>query len=291
MDIRRYYRMADRDGFALGAFNFADSITAHGIAEAASALRAPIIMSTSEGESEVITPEMARAVVDALKRIHKLPIILHLDHGKSMASIKRCIAAGYDSVHLDGSSLRYAENVRLTRQAVRYAHARGVWIEGELGHIGGGSTLHAEIDYEEALRGSIYTDPEQAAEFVEKTGVDSLAVNIGNVHGVWKGKPHIDFPRLKRINKLAKCYLVLHGGSGIPDAQIRRAVRYGIDKININSEMRIAYTEELRKALGDPEQYVPRNYLPLAQDAVTRVVANKLSLFNAKGRAPGKGRQ
>lgn len=283
--IMRLYRKATKERFALGAFNFSDSITARGIADAAASLRAPVIMSTSEGEQKVIAPELARYTVDGLQKKHRMKIILHLDHGKSLKSIKESIRTGYDSVHMDGSALAYKENLRITKQAVRYAHQRNIFIEGELGHIEGGSTLHKKRTYRDALKNSAFTNPAQAREFIEKTGVDSLAVNVGNVHGLWKGTPHIDFPRLKEIIKLTNIFTVLHGGSGIPQDQIKKAIRIGIDKVNINSEMRIAYTNALRKQLRRKNQFVPREFLPFSQAAVTKVVLQKISLFNAKNKA------
>ncbi|RME53419.1 class II fructose-bisphosphate aldolase [Candidatus Woesearchaeota archaeon] len=282
--IRGLFQKARKEAFAIGAFNFSDSVTARGIAVAAAKMRAPVILSTSEGEAGVITPQVARGVVDGLSTLHKMPFILHLDHGKSLEMVKEAIKAGYDSVHIDGSALPYKENVSLTRKVVRYAHARGVFVEGELGHIGGGSTLHKKRTYKDVLKNAVLTDPDLAAQFVRATGVDSLAVNVGNVHGVWKGEPHIDVPRLRSIVEKTGVFVVLHGGSGIPARQVRSAIRVGIDKVNINSEMRIAYTSALRGALRDRSLFVPREYLPLAQKAVEGVVRKKLELFMSKGK-------
>lgn len=156
-----------------------------------------------------------------------------------------------------------------------------MWIEGELGHVGGSSTLHKDIGYDKLS--IIKTDPEQARDFVEKTGIDSLACNIGNVHGIWKGLPRIDFKLLYDIERACNVPLVLHGGSGIGPSQIKKAITLGICKMNVNSEMRVAFSEGLRRGLGDKKMYVPTKYLPAAMNAVQRIVEKKIVLLNSKG--------
>lgn len=284
--IKSRYTSAVRNKYALGAFNFCDSNIAMAIFSAARKLHAPIIMETSSGEMHYLNQFVARGIADGLNRIEKNIFILHLDHGKTLENVKQAIKAGYDSVHFDGSALPYEENLKLTKQAAQLAHKHGLWIEGELGHVGGSSTLHKQVSYSKVKL--IKTDPDQAKEFVQHTGIDSLASNIGNVHGIWKGLPNIDFKLLAKLHKTIKIPLVLHGGSGIADFQIRKAISLGIAKINVNSEMRIAFSKSLRKSLKDPEMFVPTSYLPDAISAVENVVQSKIRLFRSMNKLSRK---
>lgn len=275
--IKRMYINALNGKYSIGAFNFSTSDIASAIFMAAQKLRAPIILATSSGEMKHLTPEVAKGIAGGLQKRENL-LALHLDHGKRLEDIKKAIAAGYDSVHCDGSALEFKENIGLTKKAADYASRKGIWIEGEIGHIEGSSTLH-KSSYEKIRKEMVMTDPEQARDFAEKTGIDSLAVNIGNAHGIWKGSPDIEFNRLEAIYKKVKIPLVLHGGSGIPELQIRKALKYGIAKINVNTELRIAFSDSLRKSLLGKKQFIPTKYMPYAINAVQKVVERKIRLF------------
>ncbi|MBU0758733.1 MAG: class II fructose-bisphosphate aldolase [Nanoarchaeota archaeon] len=279
LEIRKRYNQASTEGYAIGAFNFSTVELANAIFLAAVKLKSPVLMCTSSGEMEHVGPEVARGIVNGLNRVHPDVAILHLDHGKKFEHIVAAIDAGYDSVHCDGSALPYKENVRLTKKCVQYAHKHGKWIEGELGHVGGSSTLHKDQSYSDVEM--IMTEPDEARRFVQETGVNSLAINIGNVHGVWNGIPHIDFKRLKEIQKATRIPLVLHGGSGIPMGQIKKALSFGIDKININTEIRVAYSESIRNSLKDKNMFIPTSYMPLAVKAVQKVVETKIKMFGS----------
>jgi len=281
--IKNIYYSALKKKYAIGAFNFSTSDIANAIFLAAKKLRAPVILATSTGEMNHLTPEIAEGIASSLKKIKNL-LIFHLDHGKKFEDIKKAIKTGYDSVHCDGSSLPYNYNIRITRKSADYAHKKNRWIEGELGHIEGSSTVHKNVSYDKIKKEIIMTNPEQAKEFVEKTGINSLAVNIGNVHGIWKGSPSIDFKRLEDIYKKVKIPLVLHGGSGIPDAQIKKALKYGISKINVNTEIRVAFSNSLRKSLSDKKQFIPTKYLPSAISAVQEIINKKIKLFGSTNR-------
>ncbi|KYK25094.1 hypothetical protein AYK26_02775 [Euryarchaeota archaeon SM23-78] len=280
--IIKLYKKANDKGFALGAFNFSTNEILKGIVDAAVKLKAPIIIETSEGERNFFGLEESVAVYHAIKK--KYPhVILHADHTKSFEEIKRIIAAGYPSVHFDGSKLSFRHNIRETKRAAEYAHAHDVFIEGELGGIVGGSTMHKK-SLKDVLTKDIMTDPEQAKEFVELTGIDSLAISIGNAHGIWKDKPKLDFERLKAIAKATGKFLVLHGGSGISASDFRKAISLGINKININTEMRVAYAHALLKGLHNREDYVPYHYLKDVSAAVSKVVEEKIIIFKAENK-------
>lgn len=275
--IIRLYKKADKKGFALGAFNFSTNEILKGIIFAAKKLKAPIIISTSEGERNFFGCEEGVAVYNAIRK--KYPhVILHADHTKSFKEIKKCVNAGYPSVHFDGSKLSYRHNIRETKRATDYAHSKNVFIEGELGGITGGSTTHKER-LKDILMEDILTKPEQAKEFVELTGVDSLAISIGNAHGIWRDKPKLDFERLKQIKQKTGKFLVLHGGSGISAKDFRKSISLGINKININTEIRVAYAHSLLKSLHNREDYTPYHYMKDVINAVSEVVEEKIIIF------------
>jgi tagatose 1,6-diphosphate aldolase GatY/KbaY len=209
-----------------------------------------------------------------------------LDHGKSFAVIKEAIMAGYDSVHFDGSNLSWEENVEMTRQIVRWAKRYDVFVEGELGYLRGSSSVHEIVK----IQKDDLTEPKQAAEFVEATGVDSLAIAIGNIHGVTSKKtknPALFLDRLAEIDKKIgqDAFLVLHGGSGTPEKDIEEAVKKGIAKVNVNTELRVAYTKNLKRSLEEnPRQTTPYKIMPPAVDAVQKVVEKKIKLFGSSKR-------
>lgn len=280
--IIRLYEKADKKQFGIGAFNFSTSVILKGIIEAAKKLKAPVIIETSEGERNFFGLEESLAIYKAIKK--KYPhVILHADHTKSFHELKRIIDAGYPSVHFDGSELSLRHNIRETKRAVEYAHANDVFIEGELGGITGGSTTHKE-KLKDVLTKDILTSPDQAKEFVELTGVDSLAISIGNAHGIWKDKPMLDFERLKQIKEKTGKFLVLHGGSGISANDFRKAISLGINKININTETRVAYAQALLKGLHHREDYVPYHYMRGVVKAVSDEVGNHIIIFKAEKR-------
>lgn len=282
-EIINLYKRADRKGFAIGAFNFSTNEIVKGIAAAAVKLRAPIIISMSEGERNFFGCEESVGIYRAIR--DKYPyVILHADHTKSLKELKKVIDAGYPSVHFDGSELSYEKNIRETKKAVEYAHKNHVFIEGELGGIKGGSTTHKE-SLKDILTEGLLTNPSQAAAFVHLTGVDSLAISIGNAHGLWKEQKKLDFERLAAIKKKTGKFLVLHGGSGISAHDFRKAISLGITKININTETRVAYATALTKALHKRADYVPYHYLAEVVDAVSKLVEEKIIIFKSDKKA------
>jgi len=274
-------------GYAIGQFNVSTDEQITAIVEAAKELNAPVIIGTSEGEREFIGVEQVVALIKTWREETSLPIILNADHCKSFNSVKEVIDAGYDSVHFDGSELPFKENIEITKRVVEYAKSVNpdIIVEGELGYLPGGSDIHGEIK----INLSDLTEPEEAKEFVKKTGVDALAIAIGNIHGMKEGgdDPHLHMDRLEEIRKaVPHVFLVLHGGSGTPRADMEKAIKLGIVKININTEIRVAYRNALKQFLEDNLNEVkPYKILSPAMEAVKLVVEDKIKLFGSQNKA------
>lgn len=276
------FKKAKKGKYAIGAFNTSNLEITKAIIETAEELKSPVIIETSEGEMAALTPEVAAAEVKALVEKASIPVVLHLDHGKSFESAKNAIEAGYTSVHLDGSSLHYEDNVQLTKKVVEMAHEKKISVEGEIGHVAGTSESH---ETEIKISPDTLTDPDEAARFVSETGVDVLAVAVGNIHGMYKNPPVLDFERLAEIAEKTHCFFSLHGGSGIPKSQIKKAISLGIAKINVNTELRLAFKEGiLHEFKENPDEVVPYKYFPVGGAAVKKVVEAKIKLFGSTGK-------
>ncbi len=271
-NLKYYFKEAEKEKLAIGQFNFSNLKILKGIIQAAVKLKSPIILGTSEGESKAIGLSQAVALVKIYREETGLPIFLNLDHGKSFDYIKKAIDAGYDAVHFDGSSLSFKKNVGITKRVVKYAKKFGTLVEGEMGVIGNVSGIK-----------EVLTDPLDALKFIKETKVDSLAVAIGNLHGIRTSKinPNLNLKRLKEIKKKTGIIpLVLHGGSGTPKSDIKKAIKLGIVKININTEIRIAYTNTLKKVFKKkPKEIIPYKYMPEVVEAIQKVVEEKIKLF------------
>jgi len=302
---KEMFRNAYEKGYAVGAFNVNNMEIIQGICEAASEMRSPLILQVSKGARKYARHEYLVHLVQAALEINEdLPIVLHLDHGDSFELCKSCIDGGFTSVMIDGSHLSFGDNIALTKQVVEYAHPRGVVVEAELGRLAGVEE-HVRVSEKE----STYTDPDEAVEFVEKTGVDSLAIAIGTSHGAYKfkGEPSLDFERLEVITEKLKGFpLVLHGAStvipefvelcnryggalpgarGVPEEMISKAVKYGVCKVNIDTDLRLAMTGVIRKELTEnPENFDPRKYLGPARDAIREMVKRKIAILGSDGK-------
>jgi len=297
-------KKANRQNYAVGAFNINNLEILQAVMDAAEAERAPVVISTSEGAIKYAGMEELGTLVHLAAKRSKRPVVFHLDHGKNYDLVVRAIKSGfYTSVMFDGSSLPYKENLKLTKRLVTMAHRRGISVEAELGAIAG---IEDFVSVEE--KDAHLTDPEQALEFVQRTGCDALAVAIGTSHGAYKfgGDSQLDFKRLTTIKDLVKVPLVLHGASGIPstiknqcikygckiekakgvsDAHIRRAVKLGINKVNIDSDLRIAFDAGVRKFLHEqPEVFDPRKILGPAKELMTKVVRQKMRMLGCAGK-------
>lgn len=279
---KELYERAKAGGYAVGAFNVSTIEAIKGILDAARELGAPVVIETSEKEMKYMGARLVADVVRDLAESLDIPVGIHLDHGQSLESVQEAIDAGYTSVHIDASALAYDENLELSKKVVQYAHERGITVEGELGHVGGASEVH---DESARMEKSTYTDPERAARYVKETGVDILASSIGNIHGIYENEPELDFERLAKIGEIG-VPLSLHGGSGIPEKQIKKAISLGVAKVNVNTELRMAYTNTLHAELDEhPDEIVPYKYLPEEIEAVKNVVLDKIKMFGSAGKA------
>ncbi len=268
-------------GYAVGAFNTNNLEITLSIVEAAVQERSPFILAVSPGAMKYAGVAYLAAIARVASDSTDVPMSLHLDHGTSLEEVKAALDHGFSSVMIDGSKLPFEENISLTRQAVEMARAAGASTEAELGRLVG---VEDQISVSE--REASMTDPAQAAEFVERTGIDALAVSIGNAHGWYKGEPKLDFERLREIRTRVSIPLVLHGASGIPDDMIREACAIGVDKINIDTEVRDAFRQAVARFVSEnPEQIDPRKILAPAREAMREVVARKMRLFGCAGRA------
>jgi fructose-bisphosphate aldolase class II len=277
---------AKQNKYAVGQFNISTDEQIKAIIEVAKDLKSFVIIGTSEGERKFIGTKQAVALVKTWQEETGSSIILNADHCKSFESAKEAVDAGYSAVHFDGSGLSFEENVKITRQIVDYAKDKNpeLLIEGELGYLRGESVVHGRVE----IKPEDLTKPEQAKEFIEKTGIDSLAIAIGNIHGVETSmkNPPLHLDRLEEIHKAVPgTFLVLHGGSGTLDRDIKKAIQLGIVKININTELRIAYKEELEETIKEhPEEVKPYKILAPAVEAMKKVVEEKIDLFGSKGK-------
>ncbi|HDQ25252.1 MAG TPA: class II fructose-1,6-bisphosphate aldolase [bacterium] len=304
---KEMFERANKEGYAVGAFNVNDMEILQGIVDAAKEENAPLILQVSAGARKYARPGYLIHLVKAAEEDSGLPIALHLDHGEDFEICKSCVDGGFTSVMIDASKYPLDENIKLTKQVVDYAHAKGVVVEAELGKLAG-----IEDDVNVAAADAKFTDPEQAAEFVKKTGVDSLAIAIGTSHGAYKfkGEAKLDFERLQKIMDILpeKYPLVLHGASsvppelvakcnkyggkmpgaqGVPEDFLRKAAAMGVAKINIDSDLRLAMTATIREVFATkPEEFDPRKYLGPARDAIKAVVKNKIkNVLGCSGKA------
>lgn len=272
-------------GYALGAFNTSNLEVTQAIVAAAVETVSPVIVQTSEGAVEYAGLEPLAALIRALAEKASVPVVLHLDHGKSLEMVCACIAAGYTSVMIDASNEVLEKNIGTVQEVAAYAHARGVWVEGELGTILG-------VEGARALKGqrlpeAWLTDPKAVARFVEQTQIDALAVSVGTIHGAFTGQEYIRFELLEQIAAaVPKVPLVLHGASGITDEHLRRVSQTNVCKINVDTEMRLAFDRAARAYVSEPHDVVdPREMLIRTREAVQAVVAEKLRVFSSAGKA------
>ena len=299
---KEMFKKALVNDYAVGAFNVNNMEIIQGIVDAASIENAPLILQVSAGARKYAKPAYLLKLVEAAIEDTGLDIALHLDHGEDFDICKKCIDDGFTSVMIDGSKHPFEEKIALTKQVVEYAHAHGVVVEAELGKLAG-----VEDNIKVDARSATFTDPDEAVEFVERTGVDSLAIAIGTSHGAYKftGEPYLDYERLKKIHSLLPdTPLVLHGASsvlkefvdrcnefggqipgaqGVPEEMIRESTKYGICKVNIDTDLRLAMTAEIRRVLiENPAEFDPRKYLGPGRDAITKMVQHKIkNVLNA----------
>ncbi|HHQ1159007.1 TPA: ketose-bisphosphate aldolase [Listeria innocua] len=267
--------------FAVPAFNICSFDMLKAIMEEVEANNAPVILEIHPDEIEYLGDNFVATVREYAHR-SKVPVVIHMDHGGTIKDVMRAIRNGYTSVMIDASRASYEENVALTKQVVELAHKVGVSVEAELGTIGNNGSAEGGADT------IIYTDPDQAEDFVQRTGIDTLAVAIGTAHGLYPKdkKPELNMPLLKELNKRLDIPFVLHGGSGNPDKEVSESVQYGVRKVNLSSDLKSVFFEEVRRVLVDnPAMYEPNQVYPSANEKVKEVVRHKLHILNTTGQA------
>lgn len=279
--IKKVLEIANKKKIAIGAFNTANLETTLGIIRAAAKTKSPIIIQVSESTIHYAGLENIFSIIKSVAQTDgkNVPIAVHLDHGKDYELVKACVDVGFSSVHMDASSFPFEENIKLTKRAADYGRKRGAFVQGELGSLIGkeGSTV-AEIPKD---KNEYMTNPDKAAEFVRRTGVDTLAISVGAMHGFFPGKEKIDMARLKKITAaVPKIPLVLHGASGLPDKDISLAPKHGVRIVNIDTDLRIAYTETLRRTLAKwpKKSYDPRKILAPSIEAISAAAEKIIKL-------------
>ncbi|MDH7599513.1 MAG: class II fructose-1,6-bisphosphate aldolase [Sedimentisphaerales bacterium] len=304
---KKMFQMAYKNGYAIGAFNVNNMEITQGIVDAVAEEKTPLILQISKGARQYAKMSYLKAIIDvAVRENPDIPIAIHLDHGDSVELCKQCVDDGFTSVMIDASHLPFEQNVEMTRQVVEYAHKHGVVVEAELGQLGG---------IEEHVKGvddvsKHLTDPEQAVKFVKLTGCDSLAVAVGTSHGAYKFKaePRLAYEVIEQIRKLLPGFpLVLHGASsvlkefkdlinkyggkmpdamGVPEEAIAKAVKMGICKVNIDTDLRMALTAKIRQVFAEkPSEFDPRKYLGPGREAIKELVRHKLHVLGCAGKA------
>ena len=293
---KEMFEKSMKEGFAIGAFNINNMEILQGIVDAAEKQKSPVILQASSGAIKYARIKYLMKMVEAAVEETTIPIAIHLDHGADFEACKMCIDNGFTSVMIDGSKYSFEENIEITKKVVEYAHARGVVVEAELGQLAG---IEDDVNVSEA--DAKYTDPDQAKEFVERTGCDSLAIAIGTSHGAYKfkGEAKLRMDILKEIKeKIPNTPIVLHGAStvipelvemcnkyggdipgakGVPDEILHEASISGVSKINVDTDLRLAFTGEIRKTLAEnPGAFDPRKYLTPAREKITEVVEHKI---------------
>lgn len=284
MTAKDWLSKAQTDHFALGAFNAANIETLKAIVTAAADLHAPVIIEASHGEVEYIRPKNLVDIVRNAREETGLPIFTNLDHAPSLEAAREGIAAGFDLIHFNGSSLPYEDNVRQTQEIVAEAHSQNILVEAELNPIVGGSALHHDTAKTELAKGQL-TDPNQAVDFINRTGVDTLAPAIGNLHGIYETDKILDLERLKQIRQQTSAFLSLHGGSSISPNQIQSAIDHGIVKINVNTELRVAFRQTLESTLKTNDEVAIYKLMPPVISSVQKIVEEKIKLFGSANKA------
>ena len=269
---------ANKNYYAVGAFNINNMECLQAIINAAEAKEAPVIIQTSEGAIKYAGLDYLSAMVKLAAKNTRVPVALHLDHGTTYETIMKCIASGWTSVMIDASKYDLNTNIELTKEVVKVAHACGVSVEAELGKLSG---VEDQISVSE--KDAIYTNPREAVTFVEATGIDSLAIAIGTAHGVYKGEPKLDFDRLKEIKSLLKMPIVLHGASGVGEEDLRKAVELGVNKINIDTDIRLAFKAGCQEVFENtPNEFDTRKICGKARIKMQEVVERKIEIFGSE---------
>lgn len=272
---------AREEGYAVPAFNIHNLETIQTVVEAAVDMKSPVILAATPGTMDYAGRAYIQAIAEVAATENNIPIALHLDHHETLETIEESLQLGAKAVMVDGSHSTFEENIELTKRVVDKAHAHGATVEAELGRLVG-----QEDDLIVEAADAIYTDPNTVEEFVDRTGIDSLAVAIGTGHGVYETEPNIDFERLEKIKNIVEIPIVLHGASGISKADVQRSISLGCAKVNVSTELKIPFSTALRKFLVEhPEETDTRKYMEPAKAAMKKAVIEKILICKSDGKA------
>ncbi|WP_313892304.1 tagatose-bisphosphate aldolase subunit GatY [Psychrobacillus sp.] len=272
---------ARKEGYAVPAFNIHNLETIQVVVEAAAELRSPVILAATPGTMVYGGREYIQAIAEIAAKTNDIPVALHLDHHETISSIVESLELGVKSVMIDGSHGTFEDNIAISKQVVDEAHKYGATVEAELGKLVG-----QEDDLIVEAADAAYTDPDTVIEFVERTGIDSLAVAIGTGHGLYETEPNLDFERLEKIKNLVDLPIVLHGASGISVEDVRKCISLGCAKVNISTELKIPFSDALRSFLvANPKETDTRKYMNPAKDAMKAVVKEKIMMCMSDGKA------
>ncbi|MDU5108513.1 tagatose bisphosphate family class II aldolase [Clostridium sp.] len=281
LSTREMLKKAQREGYAVPAFNIHNLETLEVVVETAAELKSPVILAGTPSTIAYAGGEFIVAMAETAAEKYNIPIAIHLDHFEVVEEIKHFINLGFRSVMIDASHEEFEKNIEIVKEVVEYAHKYDVTVEAELGRLGG-----QEDDLIVDEKDSKYTNPKQAREYVEKTGIDSLAVAIGTAHGLYKGEAKIDFDRLKEIRDMVDVPLVLHGASDIPDELVKRAISLGVCKVNVATDLKIPFSDAVKKYfIENPDANDPRKYMTPGKEAMKKVVEHKIMVCGSNGRA------
>lgn len=279
VNTKKILEDARQGGYAIGAFNVENMEMVMAVMEAANELRAPVILQTTPSTVRFGGLDNYYALVSAAAKLTDVPVAIHLDHGDSFELAMKALRSGYTSIMIDGSHHVFEENIEITKKVADVCNAEDVSVEAELGKVGG-----KEDDLD--VKDGGYTDPEDAVEFVMRTGITSLAVAIGTAHGVYKGEPHLDLDRLEAIHQVVSIPLVLHGTSGVPDEQVKECIKRGICKVNYATDLRIAYTRGVRRYTQEKQEAIdPKTYNRSGIEEVKAYVKERILMLGSANKA------
>ena len=280
LSTRQMLLNAQRDGYAVPAFNIHNLDTLQVVVDTAVEMRSPVIIAGTPSTIEYAGAEYINAMAEVAAHKYDIPIAIHLDHFEDVEAIKRNIDIGFKSCMIDASKLEFEKNIAKVKEVVDYAHKFDATVEAELGKLGG-----QEDDLIVDEKDAMYTNPNDAAEFVKKTGIDSLAVAIGTAHGLYKGEPKLDFERLKEIRSKVEVPLVLHGASDVPDELVMKAISLGICKVNVATDLKIPFSGALKEYFSKhPEANDPRKYMTPGKEAMKKIVEHKIQICGSANR-------
>jgi tagatose 1,6-diphosphate aldolase GatY/KbaY len=281
LSTREMLLKAQKEGYAVPAFNIHNLETLQVVAEIAMEMRSPVIIAgTPSTIEEYAGPDYIKAMAEVAAGKYDVPIAIHLDHFEDVQAIKRDIEIGFKSCMIDASKKSFEENIEIVKAVVEYAHEYDTVVEAELGKLGG-----IEDDLVVDEKDSMYTNPDNAAEFVSRTGIDSLAIAIGTAHGLYKGEPKLDFERLKEIRSKVSVPLVLHGASDVPDELVKKAISLGICKVNVATDLKIPFSDAVKEYFKEnPKANDPRKYMTPGKEAMKEIVRHKIDVCGSSNR-------